>query len=245
MRLWKHLKDIYTKMKKLISIIVIFCFISCSQKAEWIYLFDGKTTDGWRGYNSEVMPPGWIAKNGVLTFETEKRLDSKYKGGRDIIYVKEEFENFELYLEWKIPEGGNSGILYHVVEGYSVPSEASPEYQLIDDLKWGEVNNSSLENWQKTAADYAMHDSNQTKNLIKDAGEWNSSKIIFTPSKVEHWLNGELVLSFIPWSEDWYKRKEVGKWKDYPDYGKYKKGFIALQDHDSPLSFREIKIKKL
>ena len=88
-----------------------------------------------------------------------------------------------------------------------------------------------------------MYDANQTE--IKAAGEWNNSKIIFTPSKVEHWLNGELVLSFIPWSEDWYKRKEIGKWKDFPDYGKNKKGFIALQDHDSPLSFREIKIKKL
>lgn len=223
----------------------MFCFISCSQKSEWIYLFDGKTTDGWRGYNSEVMPPGWIVKNGVLAFETKRRLESEYKGGRDIIYVKEEFENFELYLEWKISKGGNSGILYHVKEGYNGPHEASPEYQLIDDLKWGEVNNSSLENWQKTAADYAMYDAEQTKNLIKPAEEWNSSKIIFTPSKVEHWLNGQLVLSFIPWSEDWNKRKERGKWKEFPDYGKYKKGFIALQDHDSSLSFREIKIKKL
>ena len=223
----------------------MFCFISCSQKSEWIYLFDGKTTDGWRGYNSEVMPPGWIVKNGVLAFETKRRLESEYKGGRDIIYVKEEFENFELYLEWKISKGGNSGILYHVKEGYNGPYEASPEYQLIDDLKWGEVNNSSLENWQKTAADYAMYDAEQTKNLIKPAEEWNSSKIIFTPSKVEHWLNGQLVLSFIPWSEYWNKRKERGKWKEFPDYGKYKKGFIALQDHDSSLSFREIKIKKL
>lgn len=223
----------------------MFCFISCSQKSDWIYLFDGKTTDGWRGYNSEVMPPGWIVKNGVLAFETKRRLESEYKGGRDIIYVKEEFENFELYLEWKISKGGNSGILYHVKEGYNGPYEASPEYQLIDDLKWGEVNNSSLENWQKTAADYAMYDAEQTKNLIKPAEEWNSSKIIFTPSKVEHWLNGQLVLSFIPWSEDWNKRKERGKWKEFPDYGKYKKGFIALQDHDSSLSFREIKIKKL
>ena len=230
-------------MKKFIGIIVIFCFVSCSQENEWIYLFDGKTTDGWRGYNSKVMPPGWSVKDGALIFETKKRLDVEYKGGRDIIYANEEFENFELYLEWKISEGGNSGIFYHVVEGYSSPYEASPEYQLIDDLKWGEINKSSLENWQKTAADYAMYNANQTE--IKSAGKWNNSKIIFTPSKVEHWLNDKLVLSFTPWSDDWYKRKESGKWKDFPDYGKNKKGFIALQDHDSPLSFREIKIKKL
>ena len=230
-------------MRKLI--IIFFVVVSCEQNKEWIYLFDGETTDGWRGYNSEIMPPGWIVEDGVLTFETERRLEKEYKGGRDIIYVKEEFENFELYLEWKISEGGNSGILYHVKEGYDGPFEASPEYQLIDDLMWGEINNSSLENWQKTGADYAMYHADNTENLIKPAGEWNSSKIIFTPSKVEHWLNGQLIISFVPWSEDWYDRKKSGKWKDYPDYGIYKKGFIALQDHDSSLSFRNIKIKRL
>ena len=90
-----------------------------------------------------------------------------------------------------------------------------------------------------------MYEAEETEKLIKNAGEWNSSKIIFTPSKVEHWLNGQLVLSFVPWSEDWKKRKEIGKWNEYPDYGKFKKGFIGLQDHDSPLAFREIKIRKL
>ena len=150
-----------------------------------------------------------------------------------------------MYLEWKLPAGGNSGILYHIKEGYTAPYEVSPEYQLIDDLKWGEINNNSLENWQKTAADYGMYEAEETEKLIKNAGEWNSSKIIFTPSKVEHWLNGQLVLSFVPWSEDWKKRKEIGKWNEYPDYGKFKKGFIGLQDHDSPLAFREIKIRKL
>ncbi len=232
-------------MRKIVIGFIIFNLFACDQKNEWIYLFDGKTTDGWRGYNSQVIPPGWTVKNGVLTFETTSRLENEYKGGKDIIYFKEEFENFEFYLEWKISEGGNSGIFYHVKEGYSSPYEASPEYQLIDDLMWGKINNSTLENWQKTAADYAMYEAEQTDKIIKKAGEWNSSRIVFTVSKVEHWLNGELVVSFVPWSDDWYERKEAGKWKDYPDYGKHQKGFIALQDHDSSLSFREIKIKKL
>ena len=82
-------------MRKLV--IIFFVVVSCEQNKEWIYLFDGETTDGWRGYNSEIMPPGWIVENGVLTFETERRLEKEYKGGRDIIYVKEEFENFELF----------------------------------------------------------------------------------------------------------------------------------------------------
>src|SRR5690606_40821753 len=100
---------------------------------EWIYLFDGTSTEGWRGYNMDSLPPGWIVKDSTLTFDTELGLEQDYTGGKDIIYAKEEFDNFELYLEWKIPAGGNSGIFYHVKEGYDGPPVVSPEYQLIDD----------------------------------------------------------------------------------------------------------------
>ena len=233
-------------LKKILGFFILMIFFaSCNKKNDWIYLFDGETTNGWRGYNSKTMPPGWVVENGILSFQTEKRLEKQYKGGRDIIYSTEEYENFELYIEWKLPEGGNSGIHYHLKEGYDIPSEISPEYQLIDDLKWGTINHDTLQSWQKTAADYAMYSAEGSSKIVKPSGEWNSSKIIFTPSKVEHWLNGKMVLSFVPWSDEWYVRKSMGKWKDAPNYGKFKKGFIAIQDHDSPLAFREIKIKKL
>jgi len=212
---------------------------------EWIYLFDGSSTEGWRAYNGEVLPPQWVIKNGALTFDIEKRLESDKQGGKDIIYAKEEFDNFELYLEWKLSEGGNSGIFYHLKEGYSSPPEIAPEYQLLDDLKWEEINNAVLKDWQKTAADYAMYIPDKNLKITKPAGEWNTSRIIFTPELVEHWLNGKKVLSFVPWSEDWKERKNKGKWKDYPNYGTSKTGFIGLQDHDSPLWFKNIKIKKL
>ena len=81
--------------------------------------------------------------------------------------------------------------------------------------------------------------------ITKPAGEWNTTRIIFTDALVEHWLNGKKVLSFVPWSDDWKERKNKGKWKDYPNYGTSKTGFIGLQDHDSPLWFKNIKIKKL
>ena len=76
-------------------------------------------------------------------------------------------------------------------------------------------------------------------------GEWNSSRIIFTPEKVEHYLNGVKVLEFVPWSEDWHERRNSGKWKDYPDYGVAKSGLIAIQDHGSPCWFKNIQIRKL
>ncbi len=212
---------------------------------DWIYLFDGTSTEGWRAYNGDSLPVQWVIKDGALTFDTEKRVEAEKKGGKDIIYGAEEFDNFELYLEWKIPEGGNSGVLYHLKEGHSSPTEVSPEYQLLDDLKWEEINDSKLEDWQKTGADYAMHVADPELKIIKPAGEWNTTRIIFTPKNVEHWLNGKKVLSFVPWSDDWYDRKSKGKWKDFPDYGKYKSGYIGLQDHDSPLWFKNIKIRKL
>lgn len=211
----------------------------------WIHLFDGSTTEGWRAYNGTALPAQWEIKDGALTFDTEKRLEADKEGGKDIIYAIEEFDNFELYLEWKLPEGGNSGIFYHLKEGYGGPSEVAPEYQLLDDLKWEEINKAKLEEWQKTAADYAMYTPDLTQKIAKAAGEWNSTKIRFTPELVEHYLNGKKVVSFVPWSADWEKRKKEGKWKDFPDYGIHKKGYIGLQDHDSPLWFRNIKIKKL
>lgn len=214
-------------------------------KSEWISLFDGTSTVGWRAYNGDHLPPQWVIVDGALTFDTESKNEADFEGGKDIIYAAEEFDNFELSLEWKIPDGGNSGIFYHAKEGYNGPYEVSPEYQLLDDLKWEEINNAKLEDWQKLGADYAMYSPDVKNKIVKPAGEWNTSRIIFTPENAEYWLNGKKVVSFVPWSADWDKRKNSGKWKDFPDYGKFKKGFIGLQDHDSPLWFKNIKIKKL
>ena len=248
-------------MKYAISLLfLIIAFVSCKNKPvpeaetivekkeiknEWISLFDGTSTVGWRAYNGDKLPPQWVIVDDALTFDTESKNEEDFEGGKDIIYAAEEFDNFELSLEWKIPDGGNSGIFYHSKEGYNGPYEVSPEYQLLDDLKWEEINNAKLEEWQKLGADYAMYSPNPDNKIVKPAGEWNTSRIIFTPENAEYWLNGKKLLSFVPWSEDWNSRKNNGKWKDFPDYGKFKKGYIGLQDHDSPLWFKNIKIKKL
>ncbi len=229
-------------------------------EAEWITLFDGSSLDGWRAYNGDALPPGWAIKDKTLTFSTEQILeeDYDYKGSRDIIYGAEEFDNFELYVEWKIPRGGNSGIFYHIKEGYGGPPEVAPEYQLIDDADYATIHDltaynasfgaeepSKLQDWQSTAADYAMYTPDPAQKQLNPAGEWNSTRIIFTPENAEYWLNGKKVLSFVPWSDDWYEKRNSGKWKNAPDYGKFKTGFIGFQDHGSDLWFREIRIRKL
>ena len=226
---------------------IIILLTACNSKkdSDWVYLFDGETTEGWRAYNGETIPDKWAAIDGNLTFDTELKLEEEWSGGGDIIYHKEQFKYFELYLEWKLPKGGNSGVFYHVQEGYNAPYEISPEYQILDDEGWEEINNAKLESWQKSGADYAMHEPNIDNKSLNPAGEWNSSRIIYTKEKAEHWLNGKLLLSFVPYSEEWYSKRNSGKWDDFPDYGKFKNGYIALQDHDTPIWFRNIKIKKL
>lgn len=246
----------------------LFLFTSCKQAAEnktkdamtevgkafsavtvdddgWKYIFDGTSTEGWRAYNGETLPPQWVIEDKALTFDTEKKLEEEFEGGQDIVYAAAEYEEFDLSLEWKLPEGGNSGIFYHLQDGYDAPWHISPEYQLLDDEGWEKLNNAKLKPWQKAGADYGMYTPDESVKVLHPAGEWNTSRIRYTNEKVEHYLNGKLMLSFVPNSAEWKKNKADGKWKDFPSYGTIKKGYIGLQDHDSPLWFRNIKIKKL
>ncbi len=205
---------------------------------EWITLFDGTSTEGWRGFNSSSLPENWVIEDGAL-----KSLGTGGDIGGDIVYGTREFDNFELSLEWKISEGGNSGIFYHVVEGekYKALYETGPEYQVLDDIGFAEP----AEDWQKVGADYAMYIPDPKKKKVKPAGEWNSSRIVFTEEKAEYWLNGEKVVEFVPWSEDWSERRNSGKWDEYPDYGLAKTGLIGIQDHGSFIWYKNIRIKDL
>lgn len=200
---------------------------------QWISLFDGETLEGWRSFKKDAIV-GWTVENGYLTALGE---------GSDLtgdIITTQQFEDFELYWEWKISPGGNSGLMFHVLEDdYETTYATGPEYQLLDDEGFP----SPLEDWQKAGANYGMHVP-ENKNL-KPVGEFNSSRIIVNDSIVEHWLNGEKILEYKLWSKDWKEKKESGKWSDYPDYGMAKKGHIALQDHGDKIWFRNIRIKRL
>ena len=207
------------------------------QQGKWISLFDGTSLKGWHGFNKTGTIPNWDIEEGAMVC-LGAAADAH---GGDIVSDKS-FENFELKWDWKISREGNSGVMYHVVENkkYEAPYETGPEYQLIDDVNFPQV----LEEWQKAGADYAMNVTNEKKKL-KPVGEWNTSKIIFNKGHVEHWLNGEKIVSFQAWNSEWEKKKKEGKWKDYPDYGLAKSGFIALQDHGNKVYFKNIMIKVL
>ena len=208
----------------------------------WELLFDGKTLDGWRDYNGDSLTQPWTVVDGCIQAAGDGSDLSGY------IVTDREFDNFILDWDWKLGYGGNSGMIYHVVEDpyFKVPFVTGPEYQLIDNEGWEEVNApSKLEEWQKLGVDYAMHLPDADSMFVNPQGEWNNSRIVFDNGHVEHYLNGHKILEFDAWTDDWFERKNAGKWEMAPEYGLAERGVICLQDHGSPASFRNIKIKQL
>ena len=205
------------------------------KKAGWKLLFDGRSMNGWRAYKNQETN-SWTAAKGILyckgseTDKSDKRAD---------LITEDQFENFELSVDWKISAKGNSGILYMVTEQFPRSYQSGPEYQLIDDVNFPE----KLEEWQKTGANYAMDPAPAAKP--KPVGQWNTTRIVVNKGQVEHWLNGKKILEFEMWTDEWQKKKVNGKWKDAPGYGMSKKGHIALQDHGSEAWFKNVKIKEL
>jgi hypothetical protein len=210
--------------------------LTATQKEDgWTLLFNGYNTDGWRGYKMKVMPDGWHVEDGCLVTSS---TGGEMRG--DIITVNQ-YEDFDLYVEWAITPAGNSGIFFHVLEDSPGAYESGPEYQLIDDLGWPD----KLEEWQQTGANYAMQVADKTKKHLKPVGEFNSSEIRVKDGHVTHWLNGEIIVEYDLWTDEWYKMAHEGKWKDYPGYGLARKGYIGLQDHGSPIRFKNIRVKDL
>ncbi|GJM34164.1 MAG: glycosyl hydrolase [Saprospiraceae bacterium] len=208
-----------------------------AEKAEgWQLLFDGKSMDQWRLYGKDNLA-GWAIVDGEMQALGEAGPEGL---GADII-TKEEFENFELSLEWKISDAGNSGIFFNVVEApeYKTVYATGPEYQLVDDIGFP----SPLEDWQTSGANYAMHP--PTRVASNPAGTYNLSRIRVENGHVQHWLNNEKVVEYDLWTPEWQKLRDEGKWKEFPDYGKAKKGHIALQDHGNQIWFKNVKVKRL
>ena len=198
----------------------------------WKTLFDGKTFAGWRGYRMKAMPAkGWRIEDGIL-----KKVGGEHGG--DII-TDETFDNFELNWEWRISKGGNNGIKYLVTEDR--PSAPGPEYQMIDD-KANE--DGKLGPKQATASFYDVLPPSPDEPL-KNAGEWNSSRVLIQGNHVEHWLNGKKVLEYELGSETVKAGVARSKFKNSPHFGEKIKGHILLTDHHDECWFRNIRIREL
>jgi hypothetical protein len=202
------------------------------KKQGWVLLFDGTSTNGWRYYKNQ-QADDWAVQNGELYC----KVDGVTKRA-DLITV-DQYENYELKIDWKIAPKENSGIIYMVTEENGASFESGPEYQLIDDLGYP----AQLTNKQLTGANYDMHA--PAAKVSKPVGEYNHTKIVINKGHVEHWLNGTKIVDYQLWTPEWEQLKATSKWKDLKTYGMSKKGHIALQDHGGGVYFKNIKLRKL
>jgi hypothetical protein len=195
----------------------------------WRSLLDENAT-AWRGWKATTFPEGWQVAADTISKEGEV----------DDLVTREMFGDFELELEWKIGKGGNSGIFYRGTREYEYIFWSAPEYQLLDDADAPDGRN----RLSSAAAAYGLYPA--PAGVVKPAGEWNTTRIVVDGAHVEHWLNGQKVVTYELWSADWKARVAASKFSAYPNYGLAKAGYIGIQgDHPGTLTLRNVRIRKL
>ena len=199
--------------------------------AGWKLLFNGTTTAGWHGFKKDRCPDGWQVVDGTLV---------RVAPAGDIV-TDEQFDNFELSLEWRISAGGNSGIIFHVSEDpkYTWVWQTGPEMQVLDNAEHHDGKNPLT----SAGSNYALNA--PPRDLTKPVGLFNKVRLIVNGSHVEHWMNGEKLLEYELWSAQWKRLVAHSKFNAMPDYGLMKTGRIALQDHGDRVWYRNIKIRRL
>jgi hypothetical protein len=210
--------------------------LSDAEKAQgWELLFDGRTMEKWRGFGREDVHEGWAVVDGAVT---------RVGGGGDII-TREQYENFDLYLEWRIAPAGNSGVFYHVREvaengeRYSAVWQTGPEMQILDNQGHADRAQAST----SAGANYALHA--PIGDATRPVGAFNAARIVVRGDHVQYWLNGVKVVEFDRGSDDFKQLVARSKFATMPGFAKYRRGHIALQDHGDLVQFRNIKIRRL
>lgn len=204
------------------------------KRAGWKLLFDGQTTQGWRNFKKDKISDGWKVENGALV-----RFG---QGAGDIVTV-DEYDNFELALDYNISKGGNSGIMFLVTEDADQPWHSGPEVQIQDNVDGTDP--------QKAGWLYQLYRpgddpvSNKPLDATRPAGEWNHIQLRINKSVCEITLNGYRYARFQIGNGDWNQKVERSKFKPFAQFAKAEKGRICLQDHNNLVSFRNIKIRKL
>ena len=250
-------------MNKIVLFAFACLFISCdsnqismkstnnseaSDDSGWITLFDGKTTNGWHSYGKDHVGSAWKVENGTLHLDAASKKDSKAEGG-DMV-TNDEYENFDFKIEWKISPKGNSGIIFFVKDDaskYSNTYNTGPEMQVLDNGSPTVLGHPDGRLYSHRAGD--LYDLLASKEAAKPTGEWNQAEIIANKGKLDFYLNGVHTLSTTMWNDTWRKMIAISKFKntanDMKDFGTFKKGKIALQDHGDEVWYRNIRIKKL
>lgn len=214
------------------------------EKDGWKLLFDGKTSNGWKSAKGSAFPAkGWTITDGCLNVLSSEGKEAT--NGGDIVTDKQ-YAAFDLSFNFKLTPGANSGVKYFVTLAEKTTGSAiGLEYQVLDDTlhpdaKLGRNGNRTL------ASLYDLMTANKQKRFLHKIGEWNTGRVIAYPdNRVEHYLNGIKVLSYVRGSEEFKQLVAISKYKIWPNFGEAKQGHILLQDHGDAVSFKSIKIKAL
>ncbi len=204
-------------------------------KEGWKKLFDGKTKKGWHSYGKTIAGDAWKIEDGTLY------VDPTIKEGGDLV-TDEEYGNFDLKLEWKISKNGNSGILIHIKEDAAKYNETyitGPEIQVLDND--GHPDGKITKHRAGDLYDLVKSSSEP----VKPVGDWNKVEIISNKGKLEIFLNGTNVVTTTMWDDNWRSLIAGSKFKNWSDFGTFKQGKIALQDHGNAVWYRNIEIKRL
>lgn len=207
-----------------------------SEKDEgWQLLFDGKSMENFKGFRKDEVPSAWQVEDGAIAFAG---------GGAGDLITKDQYKNFELSIDWKISEGGNSGIMYHVSEdtAYHNTYNSGPEMQVLDDERHPDAKAGVNGNRQAGA----LYDLIPLSTpAVNPAGQWNMARLLVKDGHVEHWLNGKKVVEYEIGSPAWDSLIQQSKFAPMKGFGREGQGHIALQDHGDKVWYKNIKIRVL
>ncbi len=204
-------------------------------------LFDGKTLVGWHTYGKDKPGSAWGVDSGTIHLKPATSKGYQTEGGGDLV-TNDEYGNFDLKLDWKISKGGNSGVILFVHEDttkYKETWNTGLEMQVLDNARHPDAK------IPKHRAGDLYDLITSTPETVKPAGEWNAVEVKSNNGKLDFYLNGVHTLSTTIWDDNWKKLIAGSKFKDMPDFGTFKKGHIALQDHGFEVWYRNITIQKL
>lgn len=248
--MWRNIKILtdslhnYSKVSPIRSITTKNQLTIDEKKNGWKLLWDGETTQEWRGARLDTFPDkGWVMENGELTVLSSGGAEAATGG--DIVTIAT-YGDFELKVDFKLTEGANSGIKYYVDTDLNKGpgSSIGLEYQILDDARHPDAKLGSHEGSRTLASLYDLIQADPNKP-VHPIGTWNSAYILSKDNYVEHWLNGVKVLAYERKSEAYRKLVSESKYEKWPNFGEGENGHILLQDHGDRVSFKNIKIRPI
>lgn len=214
---------------------------SKEKKEGWVLLFDGKTTNGWHTFGKTSVGDAWKVANGTLYLDASNKAGWQTSGGGDIV-TNDSFENYHFKVEWKISPKGNSGIIFNIKDDrskYEHVWHTGMEMQVLDN----DGHNDGKIVKHRSGDLYDLISS--SVETVKPVGEWNLAEIIQKDGQLELRLNGTAVVKTTLWDDAWRELLSKSKFRKMPDFGTFRSGHIALQDHGDDVWYKNIKIRKL